>query len=323
MIHDLSYPVEVKPTWFVTDPSKIQTYLDCPRRYFYEYILGWRHEIPSNHLHFGHCLHLSLEHLLATDYSMDNVMIAYEKFEEAYRAKEGFGAESDEKYWPKIPAVVFQALAGYVGKWKNDHSRYEVLYLETSGTVPINAEDVLHFRMDSILRDTTNNKIVSLEHKTGSREYKWDKQWSLKMQIGTYTHCLYCMFGQEDVKGLLMNVIFFKKNMTNTLSFDRVPVYKPLHQMNNWLWTVNDIYGRMKNDFYRLSKCGVEDQVMGTFTMNPESCTKYFGCPYHDFCCTYANPLTKAHQPPLGFIEEHWDPRADDSKETTKVELEM
>ena len=55
------------------------------------------------------------------------------------------------------------------------------------------------------------------------------------------------------------------------------------------------------------------------FPMNTESCTKYFGCAYHDFCQAWPNPLQHCEEPPLGFKIEHWDPTEGESKYVVNV----
>jgi hypothetical protein len=93
------------------------------------------------------------------------------------------------------------------------------------------------------------------------------------------------------------------------IELQRVPAFKTPDQMNNWLWTVNDIYDDIEREFDRLSNCREYDTVMMSFPMNTNSCTKYFGCMFHDYCLSWQNPLQRASEPPLGFRQEFWDPR--------------
>lgn len=59
---------------------------------------------------------------------------------------------------------------------------------------------------------------------------------------------------------------------------------------------------------------------MMAFPMNDTSCTDFFGCPYHDYCMSWQNPLQRCGEPPLGFREEFWDPSAMET--THKKDLE-
>ena len=80
--------------------------------------------------------------------------------------------------------------------------------------------------------------------------------------------------------------------------------------MNVWLWNVNNYMDQVDRETDRLSFCKESDDVLMAFPLNPGSCTKYRGCQYHDFCMSWANPLKRCFEPPLGFKVEFWDPSA-------------
>ena len=77
---DLDYPVPKHDSWNVLDSTKIQSFMDCPRGFFFSYILGWRKEEPSIHLIFGSAWHDAMEHLANNGYGKASVEEAYEKF---------------------------------------------------------------------------------------------------------------------------------------------------------------------------------------------------------------------------------------------------
>ncbi len=318
-----TFPIPQHETWNVLDPSKMQAYMDCPRRFFWEYVAGWRRDAPNIHLHFGQAWHEAMDHLLLNDYSIESVQEAHAKLEEIYRQE--FPPDVDELYEPKTPTRALLALAGYSGRFKDDLKKYEVLYTETAGTVPIAEDRILHFRMDSIVRELRTGKITSLEHKTGSNTWRYEAQWQLKMQVGCYTHCLYCMYPIEEVLGIIISATFFKKvKKCDSTAFDytRVPVYKTPAQMNAWLWTANEVYGQIEYEYGRLADCTADDDVMRSFPCNTESCTKYLGCPYHDFCQAWSNPLSQIQVGPQpGFKIEFWDPREHEA--THEMELKI
>jgi hypothetical protein len=147
------------PTWKINDPTKITEHYSCNRKYFYSYVLGWRPEGANNHLIFGSSYHIAQEYLLSHDYSVQSVMKAHEAFVADYRSH--LGPETDEMF-------------------------------EIAGKVNLTDDQVIYFRMDSILRHKTKETIKSIEHKTGSSTYNWELQWPLSMQNGTYSHVRYC-----------------------------------------------------------------------------------------------------------------------------------
>jgi len=306
--------IEHHPTWDILDSSKLTAYMDCPRRYFFEYVLSWRSDAPNNHLVFGTAFHDAMEHLLLNGYDDDSVMGAFDKFLLSYR--QFFPATSDELYSPKDPDRCLAALGLYAENYQRDLTDFETLYTEIAGTVPINDDQVLYFRLDSICKDS-QGRIFSLEHKTGSRISRfWTDQWPLAVAVGTYTHVMNCLYDPATVWGVKINGTFFQKG---NIKFLRVPVRKTLSHMKQWLWNVAWWADQIRWQFDLLDKCSADDQVMMAFPQQPGSCTKYFGCPYHDFCLAWPNPLQHADDIPVGYCVERWDPSAREA--THKMDL--
>lgn len=291
----------------IYDSTKIQQFLDCPRAYFYEYVLGWRPEAPNVHLEFGKAWHLAMEYLLLHGYSPTSVYEAWVLLEAHYRKY--FTPEMDGANAPKNPGNALGALAEYVKYYRED--KHKTLYTEIAGTISINDEDHLHFRMDSILE--TDFGIKSREHKTGSQlSRQWTDQWRNSVQCGTYNHVLYCLFSAQEVWGVEINGSIFNKTK---VQFQRVPARRSLEMMQVWLSTVNFWVSMIKNEMRVLFEdCTTDDPILQAFPLNPQSCTKYFGCRYIDYCTSWPNPLRECTTPPMGFTIEHWDPTAEESK---------
>lgn len=319
------------PEWDIQDPSKITCFLTCPRMYFYQYVLGWRPATVSNHLIFGSAWHKAQEYLIAHGYEDQHVMGAYEEFLKEYRKT--FDPETDELFWPKTPDIALIVLAKYVNRYRADHIRYIFDHIEIAGKVNISDDHTLHFRMDSIAHDR-NGVHFSLEHKTGSSTYMWEEQWPLSMQVGCYTHVLFCMYPQEAVQGVVMNGAFFKKakkGWEQVLSGQKLTVQPPYdflryeatrdaEQMQDWLWHAVHYMDMIKTNFDWLSDCSDDDDVLMAFPKNPKNCSQYGRmCEFHDFCNHWSNPLRRCEEPPMGFIIEHWDPSAEEAQTTVTI----
>lgn len=299
------YPIPDHPTWQILDSSKLKTFLECPRHYFFEYVLGWRSDAPNNHLVFGEAWHDAMEWLLLHGYDEDIVISAFDKFLETYR--QHFPESSDELYSPKTPENALRALGLYAEHYASDPHDFDTIFTEIAGTVPINQNQVLHFRLDSICQDR-EGRYFSLEHKTGSRLSRfWTDQWPLDVAVGTYTHVMHCLYPSLDVWGVKINGTFFQKRK---IEFTRIPVRKTLEHMQQWLWNTTWWADQIAWQFSLLEKCLPSDPVMMAFPQNPTSCTKYFGCPFHDFCLAWPNPLAHCDEVPMGYKQEFWDPSA-------------
>ena len=302
------------PTHSILDSSKLDTYYDCPRKFFYEYILGWRVNRPNHDLYFGNAWHVAREYQLIHGY--EDIKGAYTAFIEFYRKE--FPQETDDMYRPKDPSGVGYALLKYAKERQSDLVDNELLYTEISGTVPIDQEGrILHYRMDSILRRRSDGKIFSLDHKSAKRfSRQWSEKFFLSVQTGTYTHCLYCMYPIDEVVGIEYDGTCFEylkrgsaqREQGYHISFLQVPAWKTADQMGVWLWnTLNTVYD-VEREMDRLSHCKEGDEVMMCFPLNPGSCSKYWGCTYHDFCMSWPNPLQRCDEPPLGYKIEYWNP---------------
>jgi len=330
----MTFPLSPQPAWDIIDSSKITDYLACPRKYFYSHILGWRPDSPAHDLHFGTSWHCAREYQLLHGYG--DIEGAFNAFLDEYRKE--FHESTDEMYRPKTPTAVLAALMKFAEERRSDLTENEVVELdgkkmtEISGTVPINPDRVIHYRMDSIMRRLADGKIFSWDHKSTSGRYiksrQWAEQFHLGIQNGTYTHCLYCMFPIEDVLGIEFCGTGFEYLSRGSAArpagyhttLQRVPAFKTQDQMNAWLWTVNDIVDLIGTDMARLVDCSEEDPVLYSFAMNPKSCGDYRGCPFHDFCLAWANPLQHCYEPPLGYRVEFWDPSVIET--TVKKDLE-
>jgi hypothetical protein len=61
---------------------------------------------------------------------------------------------------------------------------------------------------------------------------------------------------------------------------------------------------------------------MQSFLQNPQSCDRWYGCPYLDFCYAWDNPLSHwqlGDDAPADFIINYWDPRQQAARE--RIEL--
>ena len=301
--------LDYHPSWDVTDSTKINAYLECPRKYFYEYVLGWRQDTSKHDLEFGEAWHQAMEFLLNNGYDSDAVAGAYDAFMKHYR--QHFSEETDDQYAPKNPFNAFRALCAYTVQYADDLSKYRTIYTEVAGSVPVMENKNIHFRIDAIMQDASTDEYFCLEHKTTKRGGRtWVDQWALSIQCGTYAHALYCLYGPEKVYGVRVNGAIFKKD----LEFQRVPVKKTLGSMNVWHATVCHVLMAIERDFKTLSITKPTDRVMEAFPLNPTACTKYWGCPYHDFCTCWNNPVAKCSDIPDGFVIDRWDPSDREAK---------
>lgn len=336
---ELTYPFPVHESCNVVDSTKLNGFMTCPRSFFYNYVLGWQQE--NNHLVFGKAWHEAMEHILLNGpagYEKESVREAYVKFMHEYRKV--YHQEDDELFSPKTPTRAAMALMTYVKHYAGDWDEFEVVNLdgnlltEIAGSVPVGKYE-LFFRMDAVIRNLRTGLVSPFEHKTGSSMYMWNEQWDLAMQVFCYLYVMYSMFAPEDVGGVVLNGVIFKKTKNNSktdakdgigrhFEFTRPTVLRTIHQMEAWITRTIYHLDMMRMHFDMLADEDPNAKVMKAFPMVTTSCTKYLGCGYKNFCMAFDNPIKQflKYQTPVGWEVKHWDPTIGEIKtDLGKVEI--
>ena len=306
----INLPIPYHPSQEVLDSTKIQNYQDCPRRFFYEYLLGWRSARPNNHLHFGKAVHMAMEHMIMNGYRVESVMEALQIFNDEYRF--AFPEETDAIFTPKTPGRFFDMLIEYLKTYRDDLTKYEVYKTEFGGTVSLGEGYSIAFKMDTILLNRETGKYFSLEHKTKGGNYISDFYYyehMMGIQCGTYTHVLNCLFPPEDVEGITINCLCFKKTKKSEFILKRFPIMLNNAQMNIWLENTKQWINLIRLDLERLSATPIGADVMTAFPCNGRNCSNYnTRCPYLELCMSWPNPLQHLHQIPIEMQVEFWNP---------------
>lgn len=306
--------------WNIIDPSKLSVFYDCPRKFFYEHILGWKKEGLNKHFVFGTAWHLAMEHLSLNGYEPSVVQEAYEKFLEYYRRY--YSDITDMDNAPKNPANARTALAEYAVTYAELDSRnYETLHTEVFIVVPVNDSGRLMCgRMDKIQRHYERG-IEGMDHKTGTRrDRNWEYQWKLSIQMSFYYHALIVSHPGEEIFGIIVDGVFFYKNVQKGELTKNIPVRVPIRKDNEahqaFLSDLNTQLDFLDWNMEGLSKASPDDTVLSAFPRNPNNCINRYGylCPFHSFCTTWANPLKRCSQVPFEFEISFWNPQEPDEK---------
>jgi len=295
--------------------------MECPRKYFYKYMLGWKRKSGNIHLDFGSAIHLALEHFnnlrknngrgyRLTD---QDIADAVRIFRMSYR--ENHPAYDDKYVKPKDYETGKDAIICYAEEYDFEDGKEELLYTETTGAVAVDENILMHYKCDIITKD--DRGIFPRDYKTSQRMSDlWSMDFVLRIQMGTYIHAVRCTFPDQvdHVWGMEVRGIFLYKAMSSdrkygNIDFKNVAVRKSSSDMEVWRQTVIAWTDALRNDMDDLEYCDAEQPTMVAFPMNPTSCTNYGGCPFHDFCSVWPNPLSRVEKPPMDFEVNFWDPR--------------
>lgn len=280
LTNDGEWPIPFDETWNITDASKLKTFAQCPRMYFYEYVLGWRLDGLNIHLAFGSAWHKAMEYILlngsetptgveeilraqiengltAGEAALEvlplytNINGAYQAFLDEFRKE--IPEDMEEMYSPKTSDRAALALLNYC---LHRHDLYDYELAEISGKKAVEIagslmiQDILlTFRIDALLRSKETGKIRVLEHKTGSAGFNWAEQWELDIQMGLYNYVLGCMYPPEEKDCVWVNGNLFKKTKYVKSSDKKDPfrhfelIRQPVYKTNEQImvWWANTL----------------------------------------------------------------------------------
>jgi hypothetical protein len=313
-----SFPVPYHLTWSIVDSTKLNLYAECPRKYFYEFVLGWRR--PSHDLVFGRMFHEAMEQLYLNGLTADSAISAAEHFNKLWEEEyANLDMELFERFRPKTPDNVLRALLAYVKRYSSVWHKPRELELGGKVHISLEPERLMVFKMDWF-GEHEHYGLCALEHKTTKMALSdwWARQFFLRLQLGTYNHAGKVFCGQEFF-GVVVNGISICNSPrlkrdgepyanSRDIELRQVPVNRSNATMGSWLFTVNALWDELEADFNKLLTCNAAQPTLECFRMNTNSCTNYGGCPFWDLCCARQNPLQSVASPPDGFHTAYWDP---------------
>lgn len=308
-------PIKPHPSWKLIDSSKLQAYQSCPRKYFYQYVLGYSPEKPSLPLVYGEAWHRGLAELYKGGFTKESLDAGKRAFTSYYR-KFYPTVESEIGNKGKTYSRAMDALKMYCETWETDKYDFHISAVEEGGTVDIGIPLAngdwptrkIAYRMDAVGIRCRDDVSCIIEHKTASRGgQSWKKQWDLSLQMGTYTYALRernSTYTDPVPAEIYVNgTIFAPVNTT----FERKLVTPTKARLAEWLWQVNNIWSNIERDFERLREVSPKAMIMDAFLKNASACSGYSCCPFHDLCVYHTNPLASKGMP-LGMVIRHWNP---------------
>jgi len=319
--------IQPHSSWAINDSTKMEDYYTCPRMFMFRHRLGWKSDKPENHLVFGEAMHKGIEHITLHGLTNESILTAYNDcFLPCYRRD--FDESSDTLYSPKTPQAALQALLTYAMDDKAREFYYDwepldfdgVPSTEICGSVPVDADLRMSFRIDAILKQKETGRMCVQENKTsGAKGYFrsiWRDERSMSIQAGMYTHVLYCMYPKEIVEGVIIHAFFFEELKAGPrITIEIIPLALSFEWMQVWHWNLLQRLRELElwDDMLMNSKIQ-NAEILRCFPINTTSCSKYGGCSFKDYCFSWPNPLHRADEPPIGFKEHFWNPHDLESK---------
>lgn len=178
--------------------SEVQSFLRCRKKWNWEWVEGYRPNIPNNKLFFGTLFHKYLEVLYDTKQPKD----AYDVTLQLFQDTDVSGMEQPEvaSIWNLFEIVSQQ----YLEKWWENDETWEILATEYHFEIELDGTVVFEGTIDLIFKDE-KGRIWFADHKTTNSIDKYEKNAVMDRQISRYWWAL-TKLGMEPY-GFIYNII--------------------------------------------------------------------------------------------------------------------
>lgn len=287
------------------DSTMMSCFRACPRRFYYEFILGLRPAALSIDLHAGGCFATALERFYKAVYVEGTTNdVALQRSLGAYLA--AWGDVEPIKDTPKTRDNVWEAVEGYFKQWApatdpvqpfrdaNGEPTMEFTFgipLEPEQNFPLHpvtkAPFIYSGRFDML--GVKNNKVRWRDEKTTkSIGAAWAEQWDLRSQFLGYTWALQ----QSGIKcdgGIVRGIGILKTKITYV---EAEKIYSQV-LVDRW-------HEQLRRDLWRLCSMWTE----GYWDYNlADACTSYGGCAFRLPCSSDSPERWYA-----GYSVRRWNP---------------
>lgn len=167
------------------DNTRIQTYKNCPRLYFWQYVRGYQPKVLQEALFEGTLVHEGIDKILhgKIEDVLTSIKVIYEKQLLGASVED---IETIDYSYTRAKAY----LHAYGIHYAEDINKYNILHIEDRLDVPIGFH-VFYIKPDAVLQDKSTDEIVLMEHKTaGSITASYLERLALDTQITSYVYAL-------------------------------------------------------------------------------------------------------------------------------------
>lgn len=341
------------------DNTRIQSYRECERKFYYRHIRDWAPDGTKAALAFGGAWHQAMDQVWAAYCGVNQAAVdqqlvignAMRAFEEKWTS-EGFcsleeflamSLDAQKALMPRTPMVAAEMIYGYIEAREHamrfNFEPVEGEWIERPFAVPLDPEEPNLFyvgRFDKVVRRRSDGSIFGIEHKT-TTAYKKDgffkgefiEGFSPNSQVRGYNFAGKMIWGPAKFKGILVDAALVHRDVHE--GFKLIPVEEQLPMLEDWLWNthrrIQSIEGDMDRlEYIRRVKAGgptndtiADLQYLSAFPQKTEACTAYGNTCPFIDLCRSKADPEAWEQPPKGFRVERWSPF--DELELAKIGL--
>lgn len=314
------------------DYSSLSSFLDCPREFFFKYVLHLKSQAPNLDLTFGSCWHYGMEeayNILATNPEAkpsELVQTAVEAFNKMW-AVEGEPHFNAEIAYPKSPARAADMFNAYFHQTDYLPSDMRVLGVESPVSISldtIGGQGLPNYIGKLDLALGNEEELLIIDHKTA----KFANDITFAGYECSYQTDGYITAGSmyySKLPSIRYSVALCQKTKIDFSAYD---VRRPAHAIDRF---ISELILHVKRIHQELALYGEERQMGNASSRNyiqqsfPRTsgyaCTKYFRrCPFFDICHMRNNAMLWKDNPPQGYIIDEWLPEEVDAQRRKAME---
>lgn len=300
------------------DYSSLSTYMDCPRKFMFQYIMNLRPAGKSIHLVFGSCWHYGLEstyHLLKENQNLsviDATINSIKAFNTLWALDGAPHWKDEDLIFPKSPGHAANMYKPYWERFLKADSARKVIAVEAPFAISLDnyGTNLPRYigRIDLILGD--NEGIEILDHKTAKAIYKVTPQ-QFEMSFQTDGYLTAGRLFYDKVPKITYRVALCQKSKVD---FQPITINKRSAAIDHFLSNLIFYVKRIQTDIALLEEdkttCADRTDLLKSFPRCPgNACTTFMtACTYFDLCRMRNNSLAWMNKAPQGFTFDDWDP---------------
>ncbi len=303
------------------DYSSLSTYMDCPRKFLFQYVMHLRGAGKSIHLVFGSCWHYGLEKAYlelqqdSTLSSMDLTIISVKAFNALWDLDGAPTWKDEDIIFPKSPGHASNMYKSYWERHRklDTENDRKVVAVEAPFVIDLTSyrPDFPNYigRIDLIL-SAPDDGIEIIDHKTAKSVYKVSPQiFESSFQTDGYLTAGRLFYNK--IPSITYRIALCQKNK---IDFHPITVNKRSSAIDHFLVNLTQIISSILDDLDWLEQdkeqCTSRTDILQSFRRCPgNACTAFFTqCPYYNLCRLRNNPLAWFDKAPQGYHHDEWDP---------------
>ena len=308
------------------DYSALSTYLTCPRRFLFQYVMHLKPVGQSIHLVFGACWHYGLEATYNELLKNSNLSVL-DCTELSIRAFNKLWKLDGEPFWKNEDAIFPKSPGHAANMYKAYWDRFLIADIKDRSILAVEAPFAIDLsshekglpnyigRIDLIFSNGDNG-IDILDHKTAKAIYATTSQ-SFEMSYQSDGYLTAGRIFYDKIPTITYRIALCQKSK---IDFVPITINKRSASIEHFLSDLIHYAKEIKSNLTLLEEdkviCLERTDILKSFHRNPGyACTTFSSvCPYYDICRLRNNPLLWISKAPQGFIISEWDPELHEAK---------